>query len=316
MTPSRRRLLSWYRRNRRDFPWRRTTDPYAIWVSEIMAQQTRVGVVVAYYERFLKRFPDVRTLARARLQTVLGHWSGLGYYRRARHLHASAKILAREGFPETEAGWRALPGVGAYTAAAIASIAFGRRAAVVDGNVERVLCRLHRLKRDPRRVRELADAWISPSSPGDHNQAVMELGATLCTPRAPRCRECPLVADCLGRAAPERYPGPKPRPATVRERRAVAFVRRDGRVLLRQLDGRRLDGLWDLPETAPKGEVLGRVRHSILDRRLEITIHRGRAGRTRAGAGWFGPRRASALALTASARKCLRAVGFLDESVG
>ena len=185
---SRRKLLVWYRKNRRDLPWRRTRDPYAIWVSEIMLQQTRVAAVVSYYERFLRRFPDVGTLARARIDTVLTLWSGLGYYRRARHLHAAARILRRDGFPRTAADWRRLPGVGPYTAAAVASIAFGEPAAVVDGNVTRVLSRLHALD-DGRPVGDLAQAWLSPRAPGDFNQAVMELGATVCTPRSPECAE-------------------------------------------------------------------------------------------------------------------------------
>ncbi|MHC5050082.1 MAG: HhH-GPD family protein, partial [Planctomycetota bacterium] len=143
---SRRKLLAWYRRRRRDLPWRRTRDPYAIWVSEIMLQQTRVAAVVPYYERFLRRFPDVGTLARARIDTVLTFWSGLGYYRRARSLHAAAKVVRREGgLPRAAAGWRRLPGVGPYTAAAVASIAFGEPVAAVDGNVTRVLSRLHAL---------------------------------------------------------------------------------------------------------------------------------------------------------------------------
>ncbi|MHC4163818.1 MAG: HhH-GPD family protein, partial [Planctomycetota bacterium] len=175
---SRRKLLAWYRRRRRDLPWRRTRDPYAIWVSEIMLQQTRVAAVVPYYERFLRRFPDVGTLARARIDTVLAFWSGLGYYRRARSLHAAARIVRREGWPCTAADWRRLPGVGPYTAAAVASIAFGEPVAAVDGNVTRVLSRLHALdKRGP--VTDLAQAWLIPCAAGDFNQAVMELGATL-----------------------------------------------------------------------------------------------------------------------------------------
>ncbi|MFQ5844728.1 MAG: A/G-specific adenine glycosylase, partial [Planctomycetota bacterium] len=252
-------------------------------------------------------------LARARIDTVLGCWSGLGYYRRARHLHAAARVVARDGFPATAAGWRALPGVGAYTAAAVASIALGERAAVVDGNVERVLCRLHARRRGRRRVKELAEAWISPSAPGDHNQAVMELGATLCTPHAPRCSDCPLAGDCRGRVAPHRYPGPRVRPRVVVERRAVGYVRRNGRVYLCRVRGPRLDGLWDLPAADRRSRRLGTVRHQILDRRQVISIHERRGGGAPAGGGgWFGPRAAARLALTAAARKCLRTVGFLD----
>jgi len=242
---SRRKLLSWYRRNRRDLPWRRTSDPYAIWISEIMLQQTRVAAVVPYYERFLARFPDVRALAKARLDQVLALWSGLGYYRRARHLHAAAREVLRNGFPRTEAEWRNLPGIGPYAAAAISSIAFGERAAAVDGNVVRVLSRLHATNGP---VRELARAWLSPRSPGDHNQALMELGATVCTPRAPSCPRCPLTSSCRGRSDPTRYPKPRAKPRITEERLAVALIVRDGRVqLVRRSPDGLLAGMWELP---------------------------------------------------------------------
>ncbi|MHC4548029.1 MAG: A/G-specific adenine glycosylase [Planctomycetota bacterium] len=307
---SRRNLLAWYRRRRRDLPWRRTGDPYAIWVSEIMLQQTRVAAVVPFYERFLRRFPEVLALARARLDTVLALWSGLGYYRRARHLHAAAKILSREGFPRTAAAWRRLPGVGPYTAAAVASIAFGEPVAVVDGNVERVLCRLHALTdRDPRRLRARAQAWLAPRAPGDHNQAVMELGATVCTPRSPACPRCPLRGSCRGRAAPARYPGPKRRARPVTERRAVAFVRRNGKVFLRRRAGPGLlSGLWDLPPARRRGEPLAVVRHGVLERRLILEVF---ARRPRGEGRWFSARQVARLPLATAARKCLRHAGFL-----
>ncbi|MHC4341835.1 MAG: A/G-specific adenine glycosylase, partial [Planctomycetota bacterium] len=232
---TRRRLLAWYRRRRRDLPWRGTRDPYAVWVSEIMLQQTRVAAVIPYYQRFLKRFPDVKALARARPDSVLALWSGLGYYRRARMLHAAAKEVARRGFPKDAAGWRELSGVGEYTAAAVASIVFGERIAVVDGNVERVICRLkaHR-ERNRKRIRAAAQAWLSARVPGDHNQAVMELGATVCTPRRPACDVCPMRAACCGRSEPERYPAPKRRPRVSVEKRPLAFCTKGGRVLLRR----------------------------------------------------------------------------------
>jgi A/G-specific adenine glycosylase len=309
MDETRSKLIRWYRRRKRDLPWRRTRDPYAIWLSEIMLQQTRVAAVVPYFERFLRRLPDAGALARARPETVLALWSGLGYYRRARMLHAAAKRIARDGFPRTAATLRTLPGVGEYTANAVASIAFGERVAVVDGNVERVLSRLHAIEGGRARVRELADAWLAPRAPGDHNQAVMELGATVCTPRAPRCAECPVRAHCRGRDAPERYPAPRPRARPVAERRRVAYVRRNGKVLLRRNgDGGRLAALWDLPPAEGGGPPLATVRHSILDRRLTITVHEGPGGR---GGRWFTPRQARALPLAAAARKCLESVGFV-----
>ena len=302
------KLLAWYRRNGRDLPWRRTKDPYAIWVSEVMLQQTRVASVVPYYGRFLQRFPDVESLARARLDTVLARWSGLGYYRRARYMHEAARIMRRDGLPRTLEGWRALPGVGAYTAAAVASIAFGIPAAVVDGNVERVLCRLH--ARETRDVNELAQEWIDPRLPAHHNQAVMELGATVCTPRSPDCSSCPLRTHCKGRAAPAQYPAPQVQGRTVLEEKAVRYVVRDGEVLLRRSRGLN-EGLWDLPPGRGHGERLGTVRHGVLDRRQRIHVHRGRPG----GDGrWFTSKQIARIPLAASARKCLLEVGFLPDN--
>ncbi|HXG60332.1 MAG TPA: NUDIX domain-containing protein, partial [Planctomycetota bacterium] len=180
------RLRAWFRRAARDLPWRRTKHPYAIWVSEVMLQQTQVATVVPYYERWMKRFPTVRALARASLDEVLKVWEGLGYYARARNLHRAARGMRR--WPRTAAEWRRVPGVGAYTAAAIASIAYGERAAVFDGNVRRVLSRL-----EGRDV--AAPPPVPRGDPGEFNQALMELGQRICTPRAPRCGECPLAGE-------------------------------------------------------------------------------------------------------------------------
>jgi len=274
-----------------------------------MLQQTRVGAAIPYYEAFLERFPDVGALARARAATVLARWSGLGYYRRARHLHAAARVVARDGFPRTAKGWRALPGVGSYTAAAVSSIAFDEPAAAVDGNVARVLSRFHAIPGRAAEVRRLADAWLDPRAPGDHNQAMMELGATVCRPRNPLCSGCPLRAGCLGRVEPERYPAKAPRARPVAEVRDVAFALSGGRVRLRlRGDGERMAGLWDLPETEARGRVLAEVRHSVLDRRLLLRVRRGRVA---GGGEWFRPERAERLPLTAGARKCLARVGFI-----
>jgi len=304
---ARRRLLAWYRANRRDLPWRRTKDPYAIWVSEIMLQQTRVAAAIPYYERFLARFPDVFALAKARIDDVLALWSGLGYYRRARHLHAAAREVARSGFPRTEAQWRELPGIGPYAAAAISSIAFGERAAAVDGNVIRVLSRLH-AKNGP--VRELAREWLSLTSPGDFNQALMELGALVCTPRAPSCPRCPLTSSCKGRRDPSRYPAPRERPRTTEERLHVALILRDGKVQLRRRPAKGLlAGMWELPPARPRGKPLAVVRHGVLDRRQVISVFRGRPRR---GGRFFGD--LSRIPVTAATRKCMArisAVGFL-----
>jgi A/G-specific adenine glycosylase len=240
----RRGLLSWFDRHRRDLPWRRTRDPYRIWVSEVMLQQTRVEAVRPYYERFLARFPTVEDLARAPLDEVLALWSGLGYYRRARQLHAAARRIADAGeFPRTLDRLLELPGVGSYTAAAVASIAFGLAVPVLDGNVERVMARRLALAEDPKRgasralLLAAAAALLDPSRPGDGNQALMELGATLCLPRQPRCELCPLRPGCVAarEGRQEMYPPPRRRRPTEIRRLLVAVVASRGnpdRVLL------------------------------------------------------------------------------------
>src|SRR5579872_507247 len=213
-------LLAWYDLSQRDLPWRSSRDPYAIWVSEIMLQQTRVAVVVERYQAFMTRFPSLVSLALATEQEVLALWSGLGYYRRARMLHKAARFVANRlkgNLPATAEELRVLPGIGAYTAAAIASIAHGERVAVVDGNVERVLCRVAAWESEGRRggagLKRKADALaaqlLDPRRPGDFNQAMMELGATVCLPRKPLCLACPLAPDCTTRG--EHKTAPRPR---------------------------------------------------------------------------------------------------------
>lgn len=213
----RKQLLAWFRQFQRDLPWRRTKDPYAIWISEIMLQQTRVAAVIPYYERFLPRFPDVRALAQAPQEEVLRLWSGLGYYSRARNLQKAAQqIVALHGaeFPRGEEDVRALSGIGPYTGAAILSIAFGAKHAVLDGNVARVLARLGAIRGDLRESRrwqslqKSAGELLDPKSPGDWNQAMMELGAMICTPRAPQCLLCPVAKSCRARQMgdPEAFP--------------------------------------------------------------------------------------------------------------
>jgi A/G-specific adenine glycosylase len=208
LAPFRKRLLGWFRQFQRDLPWRRTSDPYRIWLSEIMLQQTRVAAAKPYYERFLERFPDIQTLAAAPQEEVLRLWSGLGYYSRARNLQKAAQqIVAKHGgqFPTRAEEVLALPGIGEYTAAAILSIAFGEKYAVLDGNVARVLARLGAVRGDLRasqrwkKLQETADKCLDSKSPGDWNQAMMELGATLCTPRSPQCLLCPVGKFCEGR---------------------------------------------------------------------------------------------------------------------
>jgi A/G-specific adenine glycosylase len=260
----RRALLAWYARHKRDLPWRRTRDPYAIWLSETMLQQTRVETVVPYYERFLARFPTVDALADAEPDEVTRLWSGLGYYSRARNLHAAARRVAREHggtLPGEVEALRALPGVGRYTAGAVASIAFDRPAPIVDGNVARVLARLLDLREDvtstpvQKRLWNEAEALARGPRPGDLNQALMELGALVCTPRAPKCLLCPLREACRAHAAgdPEALPV-KRRPALPKQIAAVAAVLTRGKRLLavRRPPQGLLGGLWDLP-----GDELG-----------------------------------------------------------
>lgn len=255
-------ILAWYDRNRRVMPWRalpgETADPYHVWLSEIMLQQTTVAAVGPYFERFLARWPDVTALADAPLDDVLHAWQGLGYYARARNLHRCANVVAHElggRFPETEAALRELPGIGRYTAAAVAAIAFDKRATVVDGNVERVIARRFRvtepLPNSKGTLYDLADSLTPPDRPGDYAQAVMDLGATICTPRSPKCLLCPWSDQCAGRDIAAELP--RRAPKKVRPlRRGVAFwLRRpDGAVLLRRRPEQGLlGGMIEVPST-------------------------------------------------------------------
>jgi A/G-specific adenine glycosylase len=248
-------LLAWYRAHKRDLDWRRTRDPYAIWISEIMLQQTRVAAVTPYYRSFLARFPSARHLATARLDSVLRYWAGLGYYRRARHLHRAAKeIVSRHGgeFPQGHAEALALPGIGNYTAAAVLSIAYNAPLAVVDGNVARVLARLGAVPgelRTPavwRRLTAMAAALLSPEASGEWNQAMMELGATICTPQSPHCAVCPVSDWCKARALgiANSLPAARKKPAKVRILLAAAvLLDPQGRTLLvRPPDGDKRSG--------------------------------------------------------------------------
>ena len=308
-------LLPWFRKNRRDLPWRRTRDPYAILVSEFMLQQTRVAAVVDRFGAFLRRFPMVRALADADGDDVLALWSGLGYYRRARSLHAAAKTIRdRHGgaVPGDAAALRELPGIGAYTAAAVASIAFGRREAVVDGNVARVLSRLFRLRGDPRkgaparRLRDLAQELVPrDGTAGEWNEALMELGATVCLPRSPRCAECPLAGDCgaLRERRAEAYPETESPARSIRESVVCVAIARAGRWLLtRNGPGERPEGMYgfialrELPPEAPLRRVaaavrrelglaladireLGTFRHQIMNRSITVRALAARAER-------------------------------------
>ncbi len=259
-------LLRWYRAHRRDLPWRRTRDPYAIWISEAMLQQTRVETVLPYYQRFLQRFPDARALATADLDEVLSVWQGLGYYSRARNLRRAAQQLVAEHegqLPEDADSLRRLPGVGRYTAGAIASIAFDRPEPVLDGNVTRVLARLLGIRAQVNRPEVSEQLWQAAAQlargphPGDLNQALMELGATVCLPKQPRCAGCPLTRHCdaYDRGDAAELPRKAPRPPPLPVRAVAALLLRRGKALaVRRPPRGLLGGLWELPG----GELVGR----------------------------------------------------------
>jgi A/G-specific adenine glycosylase len=262
--PAAKSLLEWYDRHRRVLPWRalpgQTPDPYAVWLSEIMLQQTTVQAVKAYYERFLARWPRVEDLADAPVEDVMREWAGLGYYSRARNLHACAKAIVADWggrFPDDEADLRKLPGIGPYTAAAISAIAFGRRAVVVDGNIERVTTRLFSIRQPMPKakpaIREKTDALTPEKRAGDFAQAMMDLGATICTPRRPACALCPLTELCTARASGEQELFPVKAPKTERPRRAGALFyarRADGAVLVRTRPPKGLlGGMVEFPGT-------------------------------------------------------------------
>ena len=303
-------LLGWYRRNSRDLPWRRDRDAYRVWVSEVMLQQTTVKTVLPYYEAFLRRFPDVAALAAASEEEVVAAWSGLGYYHRARNLHRGARHVVEHHagrFPKTLEAALAVPGVGLYTASAILSIAFGVPLPVVDGNVRRVLARLRAL-RGPRWRRDgpyynLAEEVLDPDSPGDWNQALMEIGAVVCTPRRPACPACPVRSACRAHALglQERIPESRQRRAPVDVTVAAALVERDGRVLLvRRAEGRLMGRMWEVPQTSLEarglsdlarelsvrhdlavvpGALVALARHTITFRRIRVEAYRARLRR-------------------------------------
>ncbi len=254
--PLRRALLRWFDASKRALPWRETRDPYRRWLSEVMLQQTQVATVLPYYERFLARFPSVESLASAPLPAVLAAWTGLGYYARARNLHRAARQLAESGFPRDAAGLQRLPGFGRYTASAVASMAFGERVAVFDGNVARVLSRVLACEEplgSPASTRTLwgvAEQLVDPVRPGDHNEAMMELGASLCVPAAPRCPACPLRRWCRALAEDRvaLLPVPKARAKVKDVTHACALILSKGRLTLVRREERGLfGGLWELP---------------------------------------------------------------------
>jgi A/G-specific adenine glycosylase len=309
----RRLLLTWYEKSQRKLPWRGASDPYHILVSEIMLQQTRVAVVEERYRKFIAQFPSAERLARAKEATVLAAWSGLGYYRRARALHGAAKeVVWRGSFPRMTTELMELPGVGRYTAAAVASIAFGEPVAVVDGNVKRVIDRIVNHKAaDSSPVKEkqyweIAGQLLDRQSPGDFNQAIMELGALVCLPAQPLCHACP-VADMCGARGPTQK---AERPARRKAELHYALTRRNGSVLLRQRNKRSslMPGMWELPECKSVNEnkfPLLKLRHSITTTDYTVFVHAGNS-KKRPADQWVPLRSVYRLPLTGLTRKIIR----------
>lgn len=297
------RLLDWFDRERRDLPWRNKgkRDPYRVWLAEVMLQQTTVSVVIPYYLKFLARFPDLQTLARARLEEVLKNWAGLGYYSRARNLHKCAKVIVDDfagAFPKTEMELLKLPGIGPYTAAAIAAIAYGEKATVVDGNIERVMSRVFRVKvalpKSKPKLKKLAETLTPDNRPGDYAEGLMDLGATVCTPKNPECQICPVEDLCQARASGEEKLLPAREKKAQRPTRLgyVYWLEDEGKVLLRRRPPKGL--LGGMPEfpTSPweKGfpalmdfapaqinwqECEGEVTHTFTHFYLILKIFRG-----------------------------------------
>jgi A/G-specific adenine glycosylase len=312
LAPLQRALLAFYRKHARDLPWRKIRDPYAIWISEVMLQQTQVQTVVPRFADFLRQFPTIAALAAANERTVCEAWAGLGYYRRARNLHKAARMIVGElggTIPTSELELRKLPGIGAYTAAAIASIAFAAKHAAVDGNLVRVLARVFALPGCAddtalvHAVRARAQVLVDCDRPGEINQALMDLGATLCRPENPACPDCPLRQSCRAflQGNPTKYPGKKLRAARKSLRIAFAWIEHNGALLLEQrpLDG-LWPGLWELPSASgPRakqelaqrlgqdlGPPLAKISHLLTHRQVSASIYRASV-QPRTGQKWW-----------------------------
>jgi A/G-specific adenine glycosylase len=307
-------LLGWFDRHKRDLPWRRDRDPYRVWLSEIMLQQTRVNAVIDHYQKFLRRFPNIHKLASARESSVLAAWSGLGYYRRARMMHAAARKIVKElggEFPRRAEDLQALPGIGRYTAAAIASIAFGEPVAVVEGNVERVLQRVKGKNLAGESMWRAAGELLDRRRPGDFNQAMMELGATLCLPRRPQCLMCPVSGLCATRGELRSLTK-----ATRQTKRKIYYTLacRKGSIFLvqRPKNATLMPGMWELPEADGNEtkSVWLTVRHSITVTDYAVRVLRGPAPSELNGR-WVRNSRVTALPLTGLARKILRAAKII-----
>jgi len=315
------RILSWYQKHKRDLPWRRTRDPYRVWISEIMLQQTRVAAVIPYFERFLRRFPNVEALASAPEQELLAAWAGLGYYSRARNLQRAAqKIRELGGFPREYSSIRSLPGVGDYTAAAIASIAFDLPHAVLDGNVLRVLSRFtgERGNVDSvpvrNRLRSVAERMLDPKRSAQFNQALMEFGALVCLPRQPHCHECPVARQCVahGMGIQNELPVKSAPKGSARVEKNLLVIERAGKILFwqRPQENRRLAGFWELPEPAQVtgaklGSSIGQFRHTIVNTNFVCQVFRASLTFVPEGFRWLAKSRIRDVPLSTTAKKAL-----------
>lgn len=271
-------LLSWFAKSQRKLPWRIARTPYRVWLAEMMLLQTQVQTVIPYYERWLERFPDIASLAGATLDEVLKQWEGLGYYRRARHVHQAAQMMVRAGIPDSYDTWRRLPGVGPYAAAAIASILHGEAVIAVDGNVRRVAARVFRLEdTDEKTVQKALSLYLPKDRPGDFNEALMELGATVCTNRNPRCSDCPIQNHCeaFQTATVAHYPKRQAKAKTPHHHRYALVWQSDSHIALRQRGtNEMLSGLWGfvLRDAKPDAQkALPKVTHAYTHFRLTVT---------------------------------------------
>jgi A/G-specific adenine glycosylase len=314
-----RALLDWFEACKRDLPWRRIKDPYAIWISEVMLQQTRVTAVIPFYERFLQRFPDFYALAAAPEPDLLACWAGLGYYYRARNLQKAARAMRERGsFPSTYEDLKALPGIGDYTSAAVASIAFDLPHAALDGNVLRVLSRIFA---DPidivspagrRHFSELAESVLARRQPGTFNQAMMELGATICLPKNPQCLVCPVSPFCKARQTGRQnaYPVKLGRGSIQEEERTLLWIEREDKILAwqRPAEARLMPGFWELPEraqlpTAASGTKIGEFRHAITFHRYRFMVCEAKAPEQRGECQWLDLRTIPLLPVSTVLRK-------------
>ena len=344
----RRRLAAWFTRNARDLPWRADRDPYRVWISEVMLQQTQVATVIPYFQRFLVRFPDIPSLAAAPLHDVLHHWQGLGYYRRARDLHRAAQLLVElhaGNVPRDPDAVRALPGFGRYTANAVLSQAYEFRLPILEANSVRLVCRLFAIEDDPkstatqRRLWRIAEELLPRKRVGDFNQALMELGALVCTPAEPKCQECPLAGECQAfrRGRVDVIPRKAPRPTIEQVQEVAVVIRKKGDVLLvqRPAEGRWAE-MWEFPRVvivdgqtpataaavlletlgivAEPGEVIRTIRHGVTRFRITLTCLAAeyRSGRFRAGeyprGEWLAPSRVAEYPVSTPQRKLANAV--------